>query len=201
MQLSAARTFMKNVFLIGLMLAGTIAQAQNWKIDPVHSSAQFSVKHMMIMNVKGDFKKVTGSAVYDPKNLNAASLEASIETSTISTREEKRDTHLKSADFLDVAKFPTITFKSTKFEKAGDGLKISGNLTMRGVTKPVILLVDGPTVEIKDTYGNQRVGATATTKVNRKDFGIVYNAVLEAGGVVVGDDVAISLDVELIKQK
>ena len=192
---------MKNSIFVSLMLVGTTVQAQSWKIDPVHSSAQFSVKHLMIMNVRGDFKKVTGSAVYDPKNLSAASLEASIETSTISTREEKRDTHLKSADFLDVAKFPTITFKSTKFEKAGDGLKVSGNLTIRGVTKSAVLMVDGPTVEIKDTYGNQRVGATATTKVNRKDFGIAYNAVLEAGGVVVGDDVAITLDVELIKQK
>ena len=192
---------MKNSIFVSLMLVGTTVQAQSWKIDPVHSSAQFSVKHLMIMNVRGDFKKVTGSAVYDPKNLGAASLEASIETSTISTREEKRDTHLKSADFLDVAKFPTITFKSTKFEKAGDGLKVSGNLTIRGVTKSAVLMVDGPTVEIKDTYGNQRVGATATTKVNRKDFGIAYNAVLEAGGVVVGDDVAITLDVELIKQK
>ena len=192
---------MKNSIFVSLMLVGTTVQAQSWKIDPVHSSAQFSVKHLMIMNVRGDFKKVTGSAVYDPKNLSAASLEASIETSTISTREEKRDTHLKSADFLDVAKFPTITFKSTKFEKAGNGLKVSGNLTIRGVTKSAVLMVDGPTVEIKDTYGNQRVGATATTKVNRKDFGIAYNAVLEAGGVVVGDDVAITLDVELIKQK
>ncbi len=192
---------MKKSIFVCLILVGSMVQAQSWKIDPVHSSAQFSVKHLMIMNVRGDFKKVTGSAVYDPKNLSAASLETSIETSTISTREEKRDTHLKSPDFLDVAKFPTITFKSTKFEKAGDGLKISGNLTIRGVTKPAVLMVDGPTVEIKDTYGNQRVGATATTKVNRKDFGIAYNAVLEAGGVVVGDDVAITLDVELIKLK
>ena len=177
------------------------AYAQSWEIDPAHASAQFSVRHMMISNVKGEFTKVSGKVVYDPKNIAGASLEAFIDTNSITTREPRRDTHLKSADFLDVAKFPTIQFKSTKFVKAASGLTILGDLTIHGITKPVTLVVDGPSPEIVDPRSGPKIGASATTKINRKDFGMTYNALVEAGGMVVGEEVTISIDVELIKKK
>ena len=192
---------MKSIFLISIVLAGSTVQAQRWTIDGAHSSAQFSVKHLMVSNVKGEFSNISGGAIYDPRNLNAASLEATIDSKSVNSRQAKRDAHLKSADFLDVAKFPTILFKSTKFQKDGGRLKIAGNLTIHGVTRPVVLTVDGPTAEVKDPAGNPRIGASATTKISRKDFAIAYNAVMEAGGVVVGDEVLITLDVELIRQK
>lgn len=176
------------------------ANAQNWEIDPRHSTAQFSVRHMVISNVRGEFLKVGGSATYDPKNLKTANLEATIDVSSITTRDEKRDTHLKGPDFFDVAKFPTITFKSRSFSKTSAGLKILGDLTMHGVTKPVTLTVEGPSEEIKDSLGKQRIGASATLKVNRKEFGINYSKVLETGGVIVGDEVLITLDVQLVKK-
>ena len=177
-----------------------LAPAQNWEIDPRHSTAQFSVRHMLISNVRGEFLKVGGKATYDPKDLKGASLEAIIDVSSITTRDEKRDTHLKSPDFFEAAKFPAITFKSRIFNKTGDGLKIIGDLTMHGVTKSVTLAVDGPSEEIKDSLGKLRIGASATLKLNRKDFGINYNKILETGGVIVGDEVAITLDVQLVKK-
>ena len=177
-----------------------LANGQSWEIDPRHSTAQFSVRHMVISNVRGEFLKVSGKATYDSKNLKTASLEAVLDVSSITTRDEKRDAHLKSADFLDAAKFPTITFKSRVFNKNGAGLSIMGDLTMHGVTKPVTLIVDGPSEEIKDSLGKQRIGASATLKLNRKDFGINYNKMLETGGVIVGDEVAITLDVQLVKK-
>ena len=176
-------------------------QAQRWEIDSNHSSAQFSVRHIMISNVKGEFTKVSGKAIYDPKNLAGASLEATIDASSITTREPRRDNHLRSAEFLDVAKFPVITFKSSKFVKTPAGLSILGDLTIRGVTKPVTLTVDGPTGEVNDPKSGPKIGASATTKINRKEFGMLYNAVVEAGSFVVGDDVTITLDVELLKKK
>ena len=176
-------------------------QAQNWEIDSNHSSAQFSVRHIMISNVKGEFTKVSGKAIYDPKNLAGASLEATIDASSVNTREPRRDNHLRSAEFLDVAKFPVITFKSSKFVKTAVGLNILGDLTIRGVTKPVTLTVDGPTGEVNDPKSGPKIGASATTKINRKEFGMLYNAVVEAGSFVVGDDVVITLDVELVKKK
>ncbi len=176
-------------------------QAQSWEIDSNHSSAQFSVRHIMISNVKGEFTKVSGKAIYDPKNLAGASLEATIDASSITTREPRRDNHLRSAEFLDVAKFPVITFKSSKFVKTAAGLSILGDLTIRGVTKPVTLTVDGPSGEVNDPKSGPKIGASATTKINRKEFGMLYNAVVEAGSFVVGDDVTITLDVELLKRK
>ncbi len=176
-------------------------QAQSWEIDSNHSSAQFSVRHIMISNVKGEFTKVSGKAIYDPKNLAGASLEATIDASSITTREPRRDNHLRSAEFLDVAKFPVITFKSSKFVKTAIGLNILGDLTIRGVTKPVTLTVDGPTGEVNDPKSGPKIGASATTKINRKEFGMLYNAVVEAGSFVVGDEVTITLDVELVKRK
>lgn len=174
--------------------------ATTWNIDPAHSNAQFSVRHMMISNVKGEFTKVSGKVLFDkdqPENLSA---EASIDVSTINTREHDRDNHLKSPDFFHVEEYPTITFKSKSAEKTSDGLKITGDLTIRGTTREVTLDVEGPTPPMKDPWGNTRVGASATTKINRKDFGLMWNMPIEAGGFMVGDDVKITVDVELVAQ-
>jgi polyisoprenoid-binding protein YceI len=171
-----------------------------YEIDPAHSSAHFLVRHMMVANVRGAFSKVSGTVVYDPDSPGETSIEAVIDATSIGTREEARDTHLKSADFLHVEKHPVITFKSKKVDAAGDGeLKVIGDLTIRGVTKEVVLKVDGPTPENKDPWGNIKMGASATTKIKRSDFGLTWNAMLETGGILVGDDVKIELDVELSK--
>ena len=170
-----------------------------WKIDPAHSNAQFVVRHMMITNVRGGFSGMQGTVVYDPDDLNASSVDVTIDKNTLSTGDATRDTHVKSADFLDVENYPTITFKSKKITKDGDGLKIIGDLTMHGVTKEVALNVDGPTEEQKDPWGNIRVGASATTKIKRSDFGLTWNAALETGGIMLGDDIKLELDVSLIK--
>ncbi|WP_374033700.1 YceI family protein [Bdellovibrio bacteriovorus] len=171
-----------------------------WNIDPMHSSANFTIKHMMIAKVHGGFEKLSGSLSLDSADVTKSSIEAVIDASSINTREAQRDTHLKSADFFDVEKYPTLNFKSTKVEKDGDDLKVTGNLTIHGVTKEVVLAVEGPTAEMKDPYGNIKIGISATTKIKRKDFGLTWNAALEAGGVLVGDDVSISLDVQFAKQ-
>lgn len=171
-----------------------------YQIDSSHSSAGFSIKHMMIAKVHGAFEKVSGEMSYDPANPEKASVRVSIEAASINTREPQRDTHLKSADFFDVEKFPTLTFNSTRVEKDGDGLKVTGDLTIHGVTRSVVLDVDGPSEEMKDPWGNLKIGASATTKIKRKDFGLTWNAALEAGGVLVGDDVSISLDVQFAKK-
>ncbi|QRN99471.1 polyisoprenoid-binding protein [Archangium violaceum] len=184
-----------------VLAAPSLAFAAEYEIDPGHSSAQFSVKHMMVSNVRGAFSKVTGKANIDEKDITKSTVEATIDATTINTNEPKRDEHLRNADFFDTAKYPTITFKSTKVEKAGENLKVSGNLTMHGVTRPVVLDVEGFTTESKDPWGNIKRGGTATTKVNRKDFGLTYNSVLETGGVAVGEEVAITIDLELNKKK
>lgn len=171
-----------------------------YQIDPAHSTASFSIKHMMIAKVHGGFEKMSGSLTYDPKDPSQSQIDVSIETSSINTREPKRDEHLRSADFFDVAKYPAITFKSTRVSGDGDDLNVVGNLTIHGVTLPVTLKVDGPSEEQKDPWGNLRIGASATTKIKRKDFGLTWNAALEAGGVLVGDDVTITLDVQFVKQ-
>jgi polyisoprenoid-binding protein YceI len=171
-----------------------------WNIDPVHSTAQFKVKHMMISNVKGEFTKINGKLELDPSDITKSQVEASIDATTINTRDLDRDTHLKSADFLDVEKFPNISFKSTQISKKGEGeLSVEGDLTMRGVARKVVLEVEGPSPATKDPWGNTRIGLSATTRITRKDFGLNWNAVLEAGGILVGEEVAITLDVEFIK--
>ncbi len=169
-----------------------------WNIDPAHSNAQFSIRHLMISNVKGEFTKVTGQVEYDHNNPESLAAEASIDVGTINTREPDRDNHLKSPDFFDVAKYPTIHFKSKKASKSSDGLRLTGDLTIHGVTREVALDVEGPTTPLKDPWGFTRVGASATTKINRKDFGLTWNQALEAGGVLVGDEVKITIDVELV---
>lgn len=172
-----------------------------WKIDPAHSAAHFSVRHLMISNVRGEFTKISGSAVIDPADLTKSSVDVTIDAASLNTREPQRDEHLRSADFFDVANHPTITFRSRKIEKLEEEhYKVTGDLTIRGTTKEIALDVEGPTPPVKDPWGNIRVGLTGTVKVNRKDFGLAWNALTETGGVVVGDEVKISIEAELIQQ-
>ena len=175
------------------LAATAVAQAGTWQIDPKHTAAQFSVKHLGVSTVRGAFSKVTGSVTHDPADPSKDSLEATIDASTVDTRLEMRDNDLKSPHFFDVQKFPTITFKSKSVKSTGSGkLQMTGDLTMHGVTKEVVLDVDGPSAPIKDPMGpGQRIGASASTKVNRQDFGIVG-----APGIV-SDEVTITIDAEL----
>lgn len=178
-------------------LAGAV-QASEWTIDPSHSQAGFAVKHMMVTTVRGQFGKLSGTVNLDDKDLTKSSVDVVIDASTIDTHEPKRDAHLKSPDFFDVAKHPNITFKSTKVDKAGKGkFKVTGDLTMRGVTKPVVLNVEGPTAEAKSPWGVPVRAVSATGKVNRKDWGLNWNKALEAGGVLVADDVTLEISAEL----
>ncbi len=178
----------------------SVCFAHEWQIDRAHSAAQFSVRHLVVSTVRGHFGKLTGTLQYDPANPAAASIQAEVDVSTIETREAKRDAHLKSPDFFDVAKYPTMTFQSTKVEPGGQGkLRMAGNLTIRGTTKPVVFEVEGPSAPIQ--YQNvERMGATATAKISRKEFGMTWNRVMEAGGVMVGDEVTITIDVELTRR-
>jgi polyisoprenoid-binding protein YceI len=192
-----------SLVLIGLALpAAAAAQSATWTIDPGHSAATFQVRHMIVANVKGEFGGPVGTASFDPKDLSTLRVEATIDARTINTRNPDRDKDLRSDLFFDVAKYPRITFKSRSVTVEGPGkLKVLGDLTIKGVTKPVTLDVEGPTQEIKDIWGSRRIGATATTTINRRDFNIVYNRMLEGGGAVVGDQVSISLDLELTKNQ
>jgi polyisoprenoid-binding protein YceI len=172
----------------------------SYKIDPAHSSAQFVVRHLMITNVRGAFSGVTGTVVWDDANPGKSTIDAVIDATTLSTQDAGRDGHVKSADFLDVAQYPTIEFKSSSIEPAGDGeLNVKGDLTLHGVTKPVTLKVEGPSAETKDLYGNVRIGASGTTKIKRSDFGVVWNAPLETGGVALSDELKIELELSLLK--
>jgi polyisoprenoid-binding protein YceI len=177
------------VALPALALAG-----DTWNIDTSHTQTGFSVKHFMLSTVRGDFDKTTGTAVIDDADVTRSTVEVTIDVTTISTRDQKRDAHLKSPDFFDVAKYPTATFKSTKVEKAGEGLKVTGDLTMHGVTKPVVLDVTTLTKEMKDPYGNSRRAVSATARLNRKDFGVSYGP-----DSVVSDLVNVSIEAELVK--
>jgi polyisoprenoid-binding protein YceI len=171
-----------------------------WQIDPVHSTAQFKVRHLMISNVKGEFTSIKGALQLDSADVTKSSVEAIIDAASINTREPQRDTHLKSADFLEVEKFPTITFKSTRVaKKSGSEFAVEGDLTIRGVTRKVTLDVEAPSAPQKDPWGGTRIGVEATTKIDRKDFGLVWNATLETGGFMVGDEVTITLDVQFVK--
>lgn len=174
--------------------------SNTYQIDPSHSTASFSIKHMMIAKVHGGFEKISGTLTYDAANPAKSSVQVSIETASINTREPQRDAHLKSPDFFDIEKYPTITFKSTRVEGSGGELKVIGDLTIHGVSQQVTLDVDGPSDEMKDPWGNIKIGASGSTKIKRKDFGLTWNAALEAGGFLVGDDVTINLDVQFVKQ-
>jgi polyisoprenoid-binding protein YceI len=188
---------------VALVLAPALAlgQSSSWNVDSAHSHVSFTVRHLVISNVRGDFAKTTGTVTLDEKDVTKSSVEATIDVNTIDTREPKRDEHLKSPDFFDAAKYPTITFKSTKVEKAGkDGLKVTGDLTMHGVTKPVVLNVTGPTDEIKDPWGMTRRGVSAKAKLNRNDYGVSYSKVIEGGGAMVGNEISVELELELVKK-
>jgi len=184
-----------------LLSVAAMAQTSNWDIDPMHSTAQFTVRHMGISNVQGDFTKVTGSGTLNEKDITQSQVQATIDVSTVDTRVADRDKDLKSPNFFDVEKYPTMEFKSTKIVKNGDKLQVTGDLTLHGTTKSVTLDVDGPTPETKDPWGNTRRGLSGTTTINRQDFGLKWNNRLGTGEAVVGDIVKIQIDVELVKKK
>jgi polyisoprenoid-binding protein YceI len=187
--------------LTAAMALQTPAATTTWQIDPAHTAAQFAVKHMMISTVRGEFKNVTGTIVWDDQDVTKSKVNVTIDAKTVNTGEDKRDQDLKSDKFFDVANFPTMTFVSKKVEANGAGkLKVTGDLTIRGVTKEVVLNVEGPAAAIKDPWGNTRSAVSATTQVNRQDFGVKWNANLDGGGVVVSDTVSITIDLEMIKQ-
>jgi len=171
-----------------------------YTIDPAHSSAHFSVRHMMISNVKGEFTKLSGTVAFDAANPVASKVDVTIDVASLHTRDDQRDGHLKSADFLDAEKYPLIKFVSASVQSDGhDEYLVKGDLTIHGVTHEVDLHVEGPTPEVKDPWGNIKAGATASAKINRKDFGLVWNVGLEAGGVLVGEEVKINIEVELTR--
>ena len=181
-------------------LAALQTATTTWNVDPVHSVAEFKVKHMMISNVKGQFTGVKGVLSLDETDLLNSQVEASIDAASINTRDPQRDAHLKSADFFDVEKFPTLSFKSTHIGRASETeLDVDGDLTIHGITRKVTFRVEGPTAPTKDPWSNTRLGLSATTKINRKDFGLTWNAALETGGILVGDEVTITLEVEFVK--
>jgi polyisoprenoid-binding protein YceI len=180
--------------------ATQVSKQTTWGIDPVHSIAEFKVKHMMISSVKGQFPKITGTLTHDESDPRNSRVDVSIDAASIETRDGQRDAHLKSEDFFHVEKFPTLTFKSTRTSVKGEGeLAVEGDLTIRGVTRKVVFAVEGPTSQAKDPWGNTRMAVSATTKINRKEFGLTWNAALEAGGILVGDEVTINLDVQFVK--
>ena len=187
------------------MSSTTIVQPKvatsTWQIDRVHSTAQFKVKHMMISNVLGEFASIVGVLELVENDITKSKIRAAIEADSVSTREPQRDAHLKSADFFHVEKYPSLTFNSTSIWNAYGELKVSGELTIRGVTRTVIFDVDPPRTAQKDPWGNTRIGLSATTRINRKDFGLTWNTVLETGGFLVGDEVTISLDVQFVKER
>ncbi len=177
------------------------AGTSTWQIDPNHSAAQFAVRHLGISTVRGAFTKVSGTVQFDDKDISKSSVEVTIDAASVDTRVPDRDKDLRSDHFFEVEKYPTLTFKSTKVEQVEAGkLKVTGDLTIHGVTKQVVLDVEGPTSPVKDPWGNQRVAANATTKINRQDFGVKWNAKMDNGGWVVGDDVTITIDVEMLQK-
>ena len=184
----------------GLSLPAAAATT-TWQIDPQHSSAQFAVRHLGLSTVRGAFSKLSGTMQLDDQDVTKSTIEVSIDVNTVDTREPDRDKELRSERFFDVARFPTMTFKSKKVEQVAPGkLRVTGDLTIHGATKEVVLDVDGLTAPAKDPWGNQRIAASATTKINRQDYGVKWNAKLDNGGAVVGDDVNIIIDVEMIKK-
>jgi polyisoprenoid-binding protein YceI len=193
---------LSRLLIIALLVAAPVgAAAATWQIDPDHASVEFKVRHLMVAWVKGSFTTVSGNVEIDDADLTAAQARVSIDAASINTNNSKRDEHLRSEDFLAVADFPTITFVSSRVI-AADGIprQLIGALTIRGTTREVTLDIDELTLPIKDPWGNTRRGVTATTEIDRRDFGLTWNKALEAGGVVVGDEVKIALDVELIRQ-
>jgi polyisoprenoid-binding protein YceI len=184
------KKFLAAVGLAAALAAPSFAATTTWQLDPNHTNAQFTVRHLGISNVQGEFTKITGTVMLDDQDITKSSVNATIDTTSIDTRVTRRDDDLKSEHFLNVAQYPTITFQSTKVEKSGDGLKVTGNLTIRGVTKEVTLDVTGPTAPVK-AMGGMRRGAAATLKINRQDYGVA------ADPGMVGDEVTIQIDLEM----
>ena len=188
--------------VFALLMLPSLAFASTWNIDSDHSSTGFKVRHLMVSNVKGVFGKVQGVVNVDDQDITKSNVNVTIDTASIDTGVAKRDTHLRGPEFLDVVKYPAMTFASTKVVKNGsNGLKVTGNLTLHGITRPVVLDVEGPSQQSKDPWGSFRRGASASTVINRKDFGLTWNKALETGGVVVGDEVTINIEVEMVRAK
>ena len=184
-----------------MIVAAWMLIAASYSIDPAHTTAGFGVKHLMVSTTRGQFTKVTGTVQIDDDDLTRSRIDVTIDASSVDTRDAKRDEHLRSADFLEVAKYPAITFKSTRIEKGADGkLLATGNLTLHGVTRPVTLTVESIAPPSKAPWGATVRGATATGKLSRKDFGLLWNKALETGGVAVGDEVQLTIDAELVEQ-
>lgn len=184
-----------------LFTSSSFAATTTWNIDRDHSSASFKVKHMMISDVRGSFRDLQGTVTIDESNLENSQVDVTILATSIDTGIKKRDDHLRSADFFDVATYPNLTFSSKEVKNVKKGkFELVGDLTLHGVTKEVVLNVSGPTAEAKDPWGNIRRAAQATTEINRKDFGLTWNAALETGGVLVGEKIQIELDIQFIKQ-
>jgi polyisoprenoid-binding protein YceI len=188
--------------LVAALAVPSPAATATWQIDPAHTAAGFSVRHMMIATVRGQFKGVTGTVLWDDQDINNSTVDVTIDANTVDTGEAKRDADLKSTNFFDVKNYPTITFKSTKIEKISAGkMKVTGNLTIHGVTKQVVLDVEGPSGAVRDPWGNTRVALNASTTVNRLDYGVKWNTKMDSGGMVVGDDVNINIDLEMTKKE
>ncbi|MDD2541225.1 MAG: YceI family protein [Desulfuromonadaceae bacterium] len=192
--------FFRAVAVCMMLAVPTLSLATSWNIDPDHSNVAFRVKHLMVSNVRGNFEKFAGNVEINDKDITKSKVKVTIDTNSISTNVQKRDEHLRSADFFDVANYPTMTFISKKMVKSGSSaLKVTGDLTIHGITKEVVLNVEPLSKESKDPWGNIRRGTSAETRINRKDFGLVWNKAVETGGVLVGDEITISLDIEMIK--
>lgn len=189
------------IALAGALSLPAAAATSTWQVDPNHSAAQFAVRHLAISTVRGAFTKVNGTVQFDDRDISKSSVDVTIDAASVDTRVADRDKDLRSDHFFDVEKYPTLTFRSTKVEQAAPGkLKVTGDLTVHGVTKQVVLDVEGPTPPVKDPWGNQRAAANASTKINRQDFGVKWNAKMDNGGWVVGDDVEITIDVEIVQK-
>ena len=195
------KRYIRSMILFYVLLIPVFTDAATWQIDPAHSSVGFMIRHLTVSNVKGNFNKAQGVVMIDDQDITSLRVEISIDASSVDTGHAQRDEHLRGPDFFDVAKYPTITFVSKKVSKTDmNRLRVEGELTIHGVTKAITVEVEGPTSEIKDPWGNFRRGATATSKINRRDFGITWNKVLDTGGLVVGDEVNIYVEVELVRK-
>ena len=195
------KRYISSMVLLLVLITPVFIYADTWQIDSAHSSIGFTIRHLTVSNVKGNFNKAQGVVMIDDKDITNLRVEIMIDASSVYTGHAQRDEHLKGPDFFDVAKYPTITFISKKVTKTDTNrLRVEGELTIHGVTKGIMVEVEGPTPEIKDPWGNLRRGATATSKINRRDFGITWNKVLDTGGLVVGDEVNIYVEVELVRK-
>ncbi len=190
------------LFAASAVALASRAEAASWRIDPLHSAAHFSVRHMMISTVRGDFAGINGAVLYDPADPEKSSVQATIDCNTLNTGVAKRDAQMKGPEFFDVNKYPTMRFKSTRIENAGPGkLKVTGDLTINAITHPVVLDVEGPSPPVKDPRGNEKIGLSATAKISRKTYNITWNEIMEGGGLAVGDEVTIEMDIELIRNQ